>query len=277
MYWILLLLFFWVASVAWTYSVFYYESANSAHLEVLRSRGSVAVLLVKGFFWSLYGHVMMLATAVTAVNRAYYSLPAGSAGRTPVVFVHGLYHNHTAWCLYLRWFRKWGWEHLKTVKLKGKFRSIQDYRQILDGQIDQVLSQTGSTKVDLVGHSMGGLVIRSYLTGDDAKTKVRRVVTLGSPHQGSKLAVFGVGRAVKEMVPNSAFLDDLNRTIQMPQQGHFYTIYTILDNMVLPNESAILTADRMSAVETRPIDHVSLVYCKHTADLVRQCLESSQE
>jgi len=273
MFWLVLLLLFWLMGVAFTYLLFYYESANGPHLEVLRSRGSVPIMILRSFFWSLYSHLLVLLTATTALHRDYYSLPVGPADRTPIIFVHGLYHNHTAWYLYLRWFRRWGWSYMKAIKLKGKFRSINEFARILAEEVEKVMAETQSEKVDLVGQSMGGLVIRSYLAEDSGRAKIRRVVTLGSPHRGSKLAVFGLGQAAKEMVPGSAFLESLNQGVQIPQDGRFYAIYTLVDNMVLPNESTKLTWDGVKNLETRIVNHVGLAYCKHTARLVKECLE----
>lgn len=274
MCWLLLLLFLWVSWVAWSYAIFYYESANDSHLEILRSRGSVAVLLMKGFFWSLLSHFLMLVTSITSIHKNFWRLSSGLASQPPVIFVHGLYHDRTAWYLYLRWFRRWGWKHLKAVNLRGKFRSIPDYAQMLAEEIENTLAETGSEQVDLVGHSMGGLVIRSYLAGDGARRKVRKVVTLGSPHAGSKLAAFGVGWASKEMLPGSHFLESLReQENKLPDKRLICAIYTILDNMVLPNRSAKLAGDGAKVVETRPINHIGLLFCKRTAQLVKECLE----
>jgi triacylglycerol lipase len=273
MFWLLLLLLFWLMGVAFTYVLFYYESANGPHLEILRSRGSVPIMIFKGFLWSLYSHLLVLLTTATALHRNYYSLPAGPADRTPIIFVHGLYHNHTAWYLYLRWFRRWGWSHMKAINLRGKFRSIHEFARVLAEEVEKVIADSQSEQVDLVGQSMGGLVIRSYLAEGSSRAKIRRVVTLGSPHGGTKLAVFGLGQGAKEMVPGSAFLESLNPGVQIPEGGRFYAIYTIVDNMVLPNESTKLTWDGVKNLETRIVNHVGLAYCKHTARLVKECLD----
>ena len=273
MFWLLLLVFFWLMAVAFTYVLFYYESANGPHLAALRSRGSVPVMILRGFLWSLYSHLLVLVTAATALHRNHYRLPPGPADRTPIIFVHGLYHNHTAWYLYLRWFRRWGWSHMKAINLKGKFRSIHEFARILSEEVEKVLAETQSEKVDLVGQSMGGLVIRCYLAEYSGRAKIRRVVTLGSPHGGSKLAVFGLGQAAKEMVPGSAFLESLNQGVQIPKTGRFYAIYTIVDNMVFPNESAKLAWEGVKNLETGIVNHVGLAYCKNTARLVKECLD----
>jgi pimeloyl-ACP methyl ester carboxylesterase len=254
--------------------IFYYESANGPHLELMRSKGSVPVLLLKGFFWTLYSHLLLVSLTSTALHRRFWRLPAGQASRTPIIFVHGIYHNHTAWYLYLRWFRRWGWQHVKAVNLTGKFRSIEDFARILAKEVDKVLAETGGNQTDLVGHSMGGLVVRSYLAANYAKARVRRIVTLGSPHAGSKLAVFAAGAAAKEMRPGSHFLEALSRARnQVPDGGTFYAIYSILDNMVLPNDSSRLTGNGVKNLETGEVNHIGLLFSKSTARLVRQCLE----
>ncbi|MFP3870751.1 MAG: esterase/lipase family protein [Syntrophobacteria bacterium] len=274
MCWLLLVVFFWVLMVAWSYMVFYYEAANGSHLNTLRSRGAVSVLVLKGFIWSLLSHTVLLVAAAAALHRGFWNLPSGPANRTPVIFVHGLYHNHTAWYFYLRWFRKWGRRHLKAMNLKGKFSSINDYARKLAEEVDRVLEQTGSNQVDLVGHSMGGLVIRSYLNSGAARGRVRRVVTLATPHAGSKLAVFGPGAAAQEMVPGSPFLESLNRDgTPTRHEARVYSIYSIVDNMVLPNDSAKLAGEGVTCLETQAVNHLGLLFCKKTGRLVRACLD----
>jgi pimeloyl-ACP methyl ester carboxylesterase len=55
----------------------------------------------------------------------------------------------------------------------------------LDQKINQILSQTGASKVDIVAHSMGGLVARNYISDSVKATKVRKLIELGVPHLGS--------------------------------------------------------------------------------------------
>jgi len=105
------------------------------------------------------------------------------------------------------------------------------------------LSQRGVKRIDLVCHSMGGLVARDAITRDEFKTKgiaVERLVTIGTPHGGSPWARLqavselreqvqrwvesddldpkrlmgfardGVGQAGKDLLPGSDFLVDLD-------------------------------------------------------------------
>ena len=56
---------------------------------------------------------------------------------------------------------------------------------LLKEKIQEVKTITGASKVDIIAHSMGGLVARSYIEGSDYQNDVDQVVFLGTPHQGS--------------------------------------------------------------------------------------------
>lgn len=56
---------------------------------------------------------------------------------------------------------------------------------ILDAKINQIKSQTGTAKVDIVAHSMGGLVARNYISDSIRAQKIRKLITLGTPHLGA--------------------------------------------------------------------------------------------
>ncbi|MDD5031645.1 MAG: hypothetical protein PHR36_01205, partial [Patescibacteria group bacterium] len=56
---------------------------------------------------------------------------------------------------------------------------------LLKEKINQVKEITGKNKVDIIAHSMGGLVARSYIEGSDYQDDIDQVIFLGTPHQGS--------------------------------------------------------------------------------------------
>ncbi len=55
--------------------------------------------------------------------------------------------------------------------------------------VNDVLRATGARQVDIVAHSMGGLITRSYLTFLGGKPKVGNVLLLATPHEGVPFAV----------------------------------------------------------------------------------------
>ena len=58
-------------------------------------------------------------------------------------------------------------------------------------------TREGASRVVLVGHSYGGLLIRSYLADPANAARVQRVLTIGSPYWGSPKAVFPLALGIE--------------------------------------------------------------------------------
>ncbi len=99
--------------------------------------------------------------------------------------------------------------------------SIDTYAIRVKGLVDNLLLRTGSEKVVIVAHSMGGLVARRYLQvfGD---AKVARLVLLGTPNHGVEASVasicpvIGADKECAEMRADSPFLARLNDPARQP-------------------------------------------------------------
>lgn len=98
--------------------------------------------------------------------------------------------------------------------------------------------------VDLVGFSMGGLVSRYYLQRLGGLERVRRFVTIATPHGGSLWAWLLPNAACRQMRPGSAFLLDLARDADRLAPTGFTSFWTPFDAIVLPAKSAVLPAAR---------------------------------
>jgi pimeloyl-ACP methyl ester carboxylesterase len=57
------------------------------------------------------------------------------------------------------------------------------------GEVIDCLAATSATKVIVIGHSMGGLAARYAAANPDRSTKIRRIITLGTPNTGSIAAM----------------------------------------------------------------------------------------
>lgn len=69
-------------------------------------------------------------------------------------------------------------------------QSIPRTARQLSKYIDRVLLKTGADKVDLMGHSLGGLVVRYYVQALGGGGKVSHCITLGAPHSGTRIALY---------------------------------------------------------------------------------------
>lgn len=74
-----------------------------------------------------------------------------------------------------------------------------EYARDLTSMIDDVIRATGTDTVDIVAHSMGGLVARSYVSFFGGNAKIERMLLISSPVSGVPLAsiggILGVGES----------------------------------------------------------------------------------
>jgi triacylglycerol esterase/lipase EstA (alpha/beta hydrolase family) len=116
----------------------------------------------------------------------------------------------------------------------------------LGDAVEAALERTGARSVDIVGYSAGGVVARLWVADDDAG-RVRRVVTLGSPHHGTTLADLA-GDVAPSQCPigctqlgtASELLARLNARDETPAGPTWVSIWTEQDETVTPPDSASL-------------------------------------
>lgn len=113
--------------------------------------------------------------------------------------------------------------------------------------VDQAVAQAGAEVVDLIGFSMGGVVVRAYVADLGGADRARYVVTLASPHHGTDIAGLAAFAdpsactgACAQLAPESEFLADLNDPDETPEGPAFVTVWTDRDETVTPPESAEL-------------------------------------
>jgi pimeloyl-ACP methyl ester carboxylesterase len=84
-----------------------------------------------------------------------------------------------------------GGGHVVATKPEYDQNWAHEYSTDLAEMVDDVLRATGAKKVDIVAHSMGGAIARSYLAFSGGGAKVERMVLLASPIAGVSLAQLG--------------------------------------------------------------------------------------
>lgn len=154
----------------------------------------------------------------------------------PIILIHGYMHNSSAW----RWFRyeleHYGYGPVYVIDLH-KNETVEQRAAQVDRLIDEIRAETGARKIQLVGHSMGGLVatwVASY-----RPHHVSKVITIGSPMDGTHLARLLKNECVQEMRTDSEFLRHLRLHAETLTMVPFVHIASDADQIVIPHESAV--------------------------------------
>lgn len=183
-------------------------------------------------------------------------LAGAAGGRLPLLLVHGYECNRGFW----RWQRarlERAGRTVATLNLEPVFASIDGYGEQIHRRIEEVCAATGAAQVVLVGHSMGGLAARAYLRAHGA-ARVARLVTLGAPHHGSRLAAIGIGINARQMECGSAWLTALNQPGAAPLPADARSAFSAYDNYVMPQDSPLLAGARNVALG--PVGHLAMAF-----------------
>ena len=186
------------------------------------------------------------------------------AGPGPVLLVHGYVNN--AGALFILWRAiKAAGHGTYTLNLTPVYADIDAYVDLLERRLAEVQACENGRPVALVCHSMGGLAARAHLRKHGGK-RVARLITLGTPHNGTVLARTAMGENGRQMRPGSAWL----RALAAHERGAWpcpvTSIYSRDDNIVVPRRSAHLEGARNIALDG--IGHVSLPMNAAVARLV---------
>jgi len=73
--------------------------------------------------------------------------------------------------------------------VSGKYTNGKNNSDLLKEKIDEILQETGSSEVDVVAHSMGGLIVKKYVMDNPTNNNIGKAVFVGVPNTGAPEAV----------------------------------------------------------------------------------------
>ncbi len=232
----------------------------------------------------------ILAATLTALLP---SSPAGAAAADPVVIVPGFTTGpviDTGYIPLRDRLDRAGYDVTVLVYPDYGLGDIRTNSQRLANTIASVRARTGAAKVDLVAHSMGGLVSRYYIKNLGGAATVDSLIMMGTPNYGTSLAnvasflTFGSCVGIDswtQMASGSCFLNDLNAGDDTIGSVRYTSIATSVDLVVTPYKNAFLANDGNIANITvqsqcllRLPGHLGLIFDGAVADGVKDALRN---
>ena len=184
----------------------------------------------------------------------------------PVLLVHGYICNHRVWDDMALALRHAGHPVLR-VDLEPLFTSIDNYTATLERSVTTLLDQSKSRQVVLVGHSMGGLAIRAWLRAH-GPARVARILTLGTPHQGTRIAKASMTPNGAQMVWQSNWLQALADSEDPAKRALMHIAITAQDNVVYPQAEQVLPGAQVKHFQG--IGHLQMCLDRAVIDWVCQ-------
>ncbi len=187
--------------------------------------------------------------------------PAGRPTGVPVLLVHGYLCNRGIWWAFRRGLAAAGVGPVYSITLAPVWGRIDAMLAGFEQRINDICTQTGQQKIIIVAHSMGGLVTRAYVARSPANAaRIAQVITLGSPHHGTRMALAGPAQCVDEMRVGSAWLAALEQAEVGVAHPPTTSIYTLNDDLVYPPESSqIAWGDN---IVLNGVGHVGMMFSK---------------
>lgn len=165
---------------------------------------------------------------------------AGSGEHWPVVLVHGYAGSEVVWEPLRRVLGGSGFDRVVTVSYDSFGVAVDDVTACIAGAVRDATATGSCPGVHLVGHSLGGLLVRRAIADHDLAALVGAAVTISTPHGGSPLARFAVGDCARLLTPGPP-------GPETPVTGPRWLAFGSDGDRVVPPSSALRTEPGLGA------------------------------
>ena len=181
------------------------------------------------------------------------------AAGTPILLLHGMADNRSVFTLLRLGLRRRGFGQVTTLNYSILTGDIRVAAAQLAEEVEALVAETGYERVHVVGHSMGGLIARYYVTRLGGDERVHTLVTLGSPHHGTYIAYAWNSRIMQQLRPGSPLMHELEQPIESCRT-RFLCYWSDLDQLMFPQRTAALEHPDLNVtnVEMHGVGHMSL-------------------
>jgi pimeloyl-ACP methyl ester carboxylesterase len=195
----------------------------------------------------------------------------------PVVLVHGYGGNRSAWFPLMSRLVAAGLTDVHTVLYNPLTMGLPAIAERLVADCARAMQGTGTDRVHVVGHSLGGVVLRYAVARLGLGAHLDTGVTVATPHRGVPLARLGHGTLAADLRPGSALLADLASPCPA---GTRWICYWSDGDLLVPPELARMSDDVPAVVDVAvPGEgHVSMLRSPaFLADVVERLLAADDQ
>ena len=274
---------FWIAAIGslGLYLLWLYDRQNlpeKPRLEDIPPRSiprmlGAVVLEVGAMFIQLLTYPLRLIYDLSSVKR-------NDSEQTPILLVHGWGTSGHSLAFIHFLLKQRGWKNIYCFSHTPLLTPADKLAGEVARKIEEVVRETGAEKIHIIGHSMGGILTRYAIKHLEVGKHIDTVITLGSPHMGSRVA--GIVPMQKgnivQLGYQSEFMKELAEGGMMPggDDIRWVSIYSEMDNFVLPQVSAHLEGDRAVNLHLNYHGHIALLYSPTVVNMIARNLRARE-
>jgi triacylglycerol esterase/lipase EstA (alpha/beta hydrolase family) len=189
--------------------------------------------------------------------------PAPGPSRRPIILLHGFLLTQTSWLVLGHRLRRRGLGPLYATT----YYSVQPVRasaEHLAAFVDEVCARHGAERVDIIAHSMGGVVARYFVERLGGAARLGRLITIASPHKGTLMGRYGLVAGARDLVADSELMEEL----AVPRPCLPYTsIWSRSDSVILPQVSSSIAPSGEDCVFD-DLGHLSLLASRRVTEVI---------
>ena len=175
----------------------------------------------------------------------------------PVLLVHGFAGTKSSLALIAHTLNARGMT-VEAMSYPPLGMSVEQLAERVVTEVERILVATGTDKVHLVGHSLGGVVIALAIADSRLAGRVDTVITLGSPFGGSPWAgVLPFAEIVRELRTGSPMLRRLAST-PVPDGVRWLSLAAALD-IVVPGMRALPSHAQVETITFDGVGHLGML------------------
>ncbi|MDQ5816414.1 MAG: lipase family protein [Actinomycetota bacterium] len=206
----------------------------------------------------------------------------GNGRKQPVLLVHGTGIDRR---------ESWGWNYWDVLHRRGfevcwvqlPGRALGDAQRSSEfvARAYSTIHRRAGEKVDVLGHSQGGLEPRWAIKWFRSGRHVADYISLATPNHGTVVADAsaegdGCFPSCWQMRTVASFIEALNRDEETPGPIHYTNIYSDTDELVQPSGTSDLAGGSNIRIQDicpgRPVDHANILGDYLTFKLVMDAL-----
>jgi len=176
-----------------------------------------------------------------------------------------------------RHLRRAGFTSVHRLNYVPRGNGVPRLAEKLARRVEEVRALTGADRIHVVGHSLGGILLRWYVQEMGGEQTVAAAITLGSPHEGTVMAYLWPERTARHLRPGSWVIERLAAGAR-PSPVRWVAVWSDADELVRPTTAARLRAPALGAtnIEVHGLGHLALMISPKVLRAVTAQLEAAE-